>query len=367
MEIGELLFIGFCSLAAINALFFAGYIWFKRDRNIYPGILLSLFLFITAYRIAQMLLHDLQDDFDLSINLKTLFFLIPTFPLIGPLLYLYIKSISTRDFQFRIKHLLHLVPFLLVLIFDLVNRDNFPLSSSNRKFYITNCLVISAILIQFLIYIIISFSYARRLLMRSLIEKYPKENLNPYSVRNIVIIISFLWLIYVLYCMQTYFLIYLRTLIIEAVYYSLFSYWILYYELRGQKITATNNFITRYKSSGLTIEDAIRYKSILLDYMRRNELYKDHSISLGKLAKILSMTPHALSQVINEQLSSNFNDFINSYRVEEAKKMLMDPERKNFTIASIAYDSGFNTLSAFNVAFKKFTGVTPSQFRLKDK
>jgi AraC-like DNA-binding protein len=220
---------------------------------------------------------------------------------------------------------------------------------------------------QFPIYIIISFSFARKLLKRGIIEKFPKENTNPYQVRNIVIIISIIWLIYVLYCLQTYFRVYLRTVIIEAVYYSLFNYWILYNELRGQKITAINNFITRYKSSGLTLEDATRYKSALLDYMSRNELHKDHSISLGKLAKSLSMTPHALSQVINEQLSSNFNDFINSYRVEEAKKMLEDPERKNFTIASIAYDSGFNTLSAFNVAFKKFTGVTPSQFRLKDK
>jgi len=367
MEPGELIFIGFCSMAAINALFFAGYIWFSRDRNIYPSILLSLFLLITAYRITQMLLHDLQDDFNLGINLKTLFFFIPTFPLIGPFLYLYIKSITIKDFQFRLKQLFHLVPFLLVLIIDLLNRDNFPLSPGNRKFYITYCLEITVILIQFLIYIIISFSFAKRLLKRSLIEKYPKENTNPYPIRNIVIIISILWFIYVLYCIQTYFRVYLRTGIIEAVYYSLFSYWILYNELRGQKITAINNFITRYKSSGLTIEDAIRYKSILLDYMSSNELHKDHSISLGKLAKSLSMTPHALSQVINEQFSSNFNDFINSYRVEDAKKMLMDPERRNFTIASIAYDSGFNTLSAFNVAFKKFTGVTPSQFRLKDK
>jgi len=367
MEIGELLFIGFCSLAAINALFFAGYLWFRRDRNIYPSILLSLFLFITAYRIAQMLLHDLQDDFDLGINLKTVFFFIPTFPLIGPFLYLYVKSISIKDFQFRIRQLIHLVAFLLVLIIDLLNRDNFPLSPGNREFYIFYCIVISVILFQFLIYIIISFKFAQRLLKRSLIEKYPKENTNPYSIRNIVIIISILWLIYVLYCIQTYFHIYLRTLIIEAVYYSLFSYWILYNELRGQKITAMNNYITRYKSSGLTTEDAIRYKSTLLDYMSSNELHKDHSITLGKLAKSLSITPHALSQLINEQFSSNFNDFINSYRVEEAKKMLADPERRNFTIASIAYDSGFNTLSAFNVAFKKFTGVTPSQFRLKDK
>jgi AraC-like DNA-binding protein len=204
-----------------------------------------------------------------------------------------------------------------VLVIDLLNRNNFPLSPDNRKFYITYCLEISVILIQFLIYIIISFSFAQRLLKRGLIEKFPKENTNHYPIRNIVIIISILWLIYVLYCMQTYFRVYLRTRIIEAVFYSLFSYWILYNELRGQKITAINNFITRYKSSGLTIEDAIRYKSTLLDYVSRNELHKDHSISLGKLAKSLSMTPHALSQVINEQLSSNFNDFINSYRVED--------------------------------------------------
>src|SRR5512133_3649488 len=115
MRIGELFFIGFCSLAAINAIFFAGYIWFKRDRNIYPNILLSLFMLITAYRIVQMLLHDLQDDFNLGINIRILFFFIPTFPLIGPLLYLYIKSISVKDFHFRITHLLHLLPFLIVL------------------------------------------------------------------------------------------------------------------------------------------------------------------------------------------------------------------------------------------------------------
>jgi hypothetical protein len=81
MEIGELIFIGFYSLAATNALFFAAYIWFKQDKNVYPSILLSLCLLITAYRIAQMLLHDLQDDFNLGINLRILFFFIPTFRL----------------------------------------------------------------------------------------------------------------------------------------------------------------------------------------------------------------------------------------------------------------------------------------------
>jgi len=366
MEIGELIFIGFCSLAAINAIFFAGYLWFKRDRNIYPSIILTLFMLITAYRIAQMLLHDIQDDFNIGINAGTLFFFIPTFPLIGPVLYLYIKSISIKEFRFRIKHLLHLIPFILFLGIDLLNRDNFPLSPDNPKHYITYCIQISVILIQFLIYIIITFIYSRKLMEKGIAGKFPKENVNPCWIKNIAVIISGLWLIYALYCIQTYIRAYFPTRVIEALYYSFLSYWILYNELRNQKITSINNFNTRYKSSGLTAEDAVRYKSMILDYTSKNELYKDHNITLVKLAKSLSLTPHVVSQVINEQLSCNFNDFINSYRVEEAKRMLGDAGMKNITVASIAYDCGFNTLSAFNTAFKKFTGLTPSQFRNKE-
>lgn len=365
MEIGELIFIGFCSLAVINAAFFAGYIWLKRNKNTYASALLSLFLFITSYRIAQMLLHDLQDDFNLGINIRTFFFFIPTFPLIGPFLLLYIKSISTKDFQFRSKHLLHLVPFISVLIIDLLNRKNFPLSLDNRPHYLTYCVEISVILVQFLIYIIVSFIFARKLIKQYISEKFPKDCINPYYVRNIVLIISFIWIIFTMYCIQTYFRFYVPTRVIEAFFYSLLIYWILYYELSGQRITSINNFTTRRRSSALSSEEALKYKAIILECIGKNESYKDHNITLGKFAKSISLTPHVVSQVINEQLSCNFNDFINSYRVEEAKKMLSDAGMKNLTVASIAYDCGFNTLSAFNTAFKKFTGLTPSQFRNK--
>jgi len=366
MEIGELIFVGFCSLAVINALFFSGYIWFKRNRNSYSSVLLSLFLFITAYRITQMLLHDLQDDFNLGINLKIFFFFIPTFPLIGPLLLLYIKSVSNKDFQFRPKHLLHLLPFITILIIDLLNRNNFPLSPDNRSHYLTYCVEITVILVQFLIYIIVSFIFSWKLKMQNISGGISsKDNIDPYYIRNIVLIISFIWIIYAMYCIQTYFRFYFPTRVIEAVFYSLLSYWILYYELSGQRITSANNFATRYKSSSLSSGDALRFKTMILEYINKNESYKDHNITLGKFAKSISLTPHVVSQVINEQLSCNFNDFINSYRVEEAKKLLIDAGMKNITVASIAYDCGFNTLSAFNTAFKKFTGLTPSQFRNK--
>lgn len=363
MEIGELIFIGFCSLAAINALFFAVYIWLKPNRNAYASFLLSLFLLITAYRILQMLLHDLQDDFILGINVRTFFFFIPSFLLIGPVLLLYIKSVSTKDFKFRTKHLLHLLPFIMVLIFDLLNRKNFPLIPENQTFYLIYCIEISLILVQFLIYIIVSFIFARKLMLQNISWKSSKDNVDPYYIRNIVMIISVIWIIYAMYCIQTYFRFYAPTRVVEAIFYSLLSYWILYYELNGQRITSGNNFVTRYRSSVLSAEDSLRFKTMILDYITKNESHKDHNITLGKFAKNLSLTPHVVSQVINEQLSCNFNDFINSYRVDEAKKMLSDTGMKNITVASIAYDCGFNTLSAFNTAFKKFTGLTPSQFR----
>jgi AraC-like DNA-binding protein len=249
------------------------------------------------------------------------------------------------------------------LIIDLLNRKNFPLSPDNRTHYLTYCVEISVILVQFLIYIMVSFNFARKFVMQNISERFSKDNIDPYYIRNIVLIISFIWIIYTMYCIQTYFQFYVPTRVIEALFYSLLSYWILYYELSGQRITSANNFTARYKSSALSPEEALKYRAIILEYIGKNESYKDHNITLGKFAKSISLTPHVVSQVVNEQLSCNFNDFINSYRVEEAKKMLIDTGLKNITVASIAYDCGFNTLSAFNTAFKKFTGLTPSQFR----
>jgi len=272
MEIGELIFICFCSLAALNALFFAVYIWLKRNRNTYASFLLSLFLIITAYRILQMLLHDLQDDFNLGINVRTFFFFIPAFPLIGPILLLYIKSISTKDFQFKTKHLLHLLPFILVLIYDLSNRKNFPLIPENRTFYLIYCIEISLILAQFLIYIIVSFIFARKLIIQNIPERSSKEYPDPYYVRNIVLIISFIWIIYTMYCIQTYFWFYALTRVVEAIYYSLLSYWILYYELNGQRITSVNNFASRYRFSALSTKDSLRYKTMILDYINKKKI-----------------------------------------------------------------------------------------------
>jgi YesN/AraC family two-component response regulator len=87
------------------------------------------------------------------------------------------------------------------------------------------------------------------------------------------------------------------------------------------------------------------------------------SLKLNQLAKMIGTTPNYLSQVINEERDQNFYNFVNGYRIEEAKRMIQDPANEQVTLLSIAYDVGFNSKSAFNTAFKKYTGTTPSQFR----
>ena len=97
--------------------------------------------------------------------------------------------------------------------------------------------------------------------------------------------------------------------------------------------------------------------------MQKERPYLESELTLPKLADLLQVPPHHLSQVINESLGQNFFDFVNAHRVEEAQRLLRDPERSAYTVLAIAEEAGFNSKTAFNTAFKKVTGKTPTEFR----
>jgi AraC-like DNA-binding protein len=101
----------------------------------------------------------------------------------------------------------------------------------------------------------------------------------------------------------------------------------------------------------------------VLDYMKKEKPYLNSELTLNELAKRLGLSPRLLSIIINQKLNQNFFDFINRYRVEEAKKLLVNPDYQKYTILSIAFDAGFNSKSSFNLAFKRYENATPSQFR----
>jgi len=95
--------------------------------------------------------------------------------------------------------------------------------------------------------------------------------------------------------------------------------------------------------------------------MIEEKLYRDEDLTLKKLADHLSLKPNQLSEFLNNHLNRNFNSYVNFYRVEEAKKILIEEMER--TIISIAYLVGFNSKSVFNTSFSKFTGMSPAQYR----
>jgi ligand-binding sensor domain-containing protein/AraC-like DNA-binding protein len=121
--------------------------------------------------------------------------------------------------------------------------------------------------------------------------------------------------------------------------------------------------IIKYKTSSLTGQQSRHHLDKLLKVMVEEEPYLDPAMSLRKLSESLGITKEDLSQVINEQLGKNFKNFLNEYRIEAAKAKLLDPKENQYVLLKIAFDVGFNSKSVFNASFKKFTGVTPSQFK----
>jgi YesN/AraC family two-component response regulator len=101
--------------------------------------------------------------------------------------------------------------------------------------------------------------------------------------------------------------------------------------------------------------------------MEHEKLYQEAELTLQQLAEKLQLPTYQVSLVINEGMKRNFYDLVNSYRVEEAKRLLADPNSRNFTILSAGFEAGFNSKTTFNTVFKKFTGLTPTDFRDQQK
>jgi len=121
----------------------------------------------------------------------------------------------------------------------------------------------------------------------------------------------------------------------------------------------------KYKTSALLPETVDQVLPKLTRLMQEEKVFLDPDLNLQKLSQQLHVHYNHLSRIINEHMGKSFNDYINGYRIEEAGKMLADPVESQKTILEIAYDTGFYSKSVFNTAFKKFTGLTPSQYKKK--
>ncbi len=117
----------------------------------------------------------------------------------------------------------------------------------------------------------------------------------------------------------------------------------------------------KYDNSSMSDSASVELLNRLKVVMDNDEPYLQNNLTLPQLAKLIGVSSHLTSQVINEHCGKNFYDFVNEYRVKAATELLL--EKKSNNITQIAFDSGFNNRVSFNNAFKKYVGMTPSVYR----
>jgi AraC-like DNA-binding protein len=318
------------------------------------------------------LMHNWTILYELSYQLPFLY---------GPLIYLFTKQILLRQ-TFQWSDLLHFIPFAIVVFFFLVGYSY----AESPMMLFPFLLAKSRLLLQ-LVSLYLYHWLSRQCWLEknqsgdkfSFVQHFQFQWLKKFIYASFFICISISVLNYFMVVLYPD-LNYIRPgfLII-----TLFIYWISYEALyhpevfsvikgyAGEAASATEDFpkltvhlpTKKYLKSNLDEEQAGRILNNLQSLMQCEKPYLDPAINIDRLAAIIGTNRHHLSQVLNEKLKKSFNDFINQYRVDEAKMLLTDPARISHKIASIAYDSGFNSLSTFNDVFRKSVGVTPSQFR----
>jgi YesN/AraC family two-component response regulator len=121
--------------------------------------------------------------------------------------------------------------------------------------------------------------------------------------------------------------------------------------------------IGKYRKSSLTEKSKQEILGNIILELETRHYFSDNLASLSELAKKIGESSHHVSQVINEKLNQSFFELLASYRIEEAKRILSDNKKYNLTIEEISEMVGYNSKTAFNNAFKKLTGKTPSEFR----
>lgn len=344
MSIENILIIAVCGAGLIHGLIVSGYLTFVKTKKSSSDVFLAILLVLMAFRIGKSIVFQ----FNTELELVFIFLGLSTLLLIGPMLHWYVRSLITPNFNLRKKSYLQLLFFLLLIgITPFVSEQWFV---DNGKYWAFVLLI--GIYLHLAFYIFLSYKDVRAL--ETVLKTTPqtKSQLTILKWLKFVILgISMIWISYVMNLFEN-----KIPYVLGPIVYSLCIYFLTFkaYRLRVTELD--------FKSTAVTSERSYIYEQ-LIRLMTQEEVYLASDVSLQKLGKLMGTSSHTISATINEYSKMNFNNFINQYRIQKAKRMLTDENSAQYTISSIAYDTGFNSLSSFNAAFKKFEKTTPSAFR----
>ncbi|MGD0756586.1 MAG: AraC family transcriptional regulator [Bacteroidales bacterium] len=297
----------------------------------------------------------------------------------GPLLFLYVRSMTNPERKFNWLSLLHFLPFLAFFIVSVIFRTR-PLVRDLRSFFKPDEFISLRIIYSVSFFLSITIYSALAFIE---IKRHQANLKNLVSYTSGVITLNWLKIISISFYAAYFILFILGGLnmignyipfdpyLVIFVFIAIFSFAYSFYAIRqpvifGQEVKSDNNDKKepgKYIKSGLKNDQAEDYLKELISFMERNKPYLDRDLSIHELSDMTDIPRHYITQVLNENYKKNFFTFINEYRVREVIERFSDQKFDHYTILAIAFDAGFNSKSTFNTIFKSQIGITPSKYR----
>ncbi|AXT55146.1 AraC family transcriptional regulator [Aquimarina sp. AD1] len=346
MNFSDILLIILSSAGLLHGILFAFYlIGFKKKKTL-TNLLLGLILVFMAFRIGKSVMLNFGNNLEPIFIFIGLAFLL----LIGPFFRWYILGMTVPGFKLPKYYFIEIIPFLLVFFASLLVTKEWYETSDFVILIFGSGLVF--IYLHFALYILLGWIVIKKTKNRYQSVKITKSHKAIFDWLHLLAFgFIIIWITYVLNILDE-----SVPYIIGPVVYSIIIYFLSYKAFQLKATDLNGNAFNVNDDYSLFDE---------ISKLMNTKLYLEPDLSLIKLSKLLGKSVQQTSSAINQYSNKNFNDYINHYRIQEAKKKLLNVGDK-YTISSIAFDTGFSSLSSFNSAFKKFEGVTPSSYRKKN-
>lgn len=320
-----------CSLAAGHALFWA-FVLFTLNKKL-SNRLMALLLVMLALRVGKSVTGIVVPGylhFFSTIGVVAM-------AEIGPLLYLFTLSLFDSSFKLSGRHYLHFLPGLFVLLVMVLGEWRFL----NVSYYFFTT--------HIFFYLLLTWSY-----MLKNKEQFQSDDLKWKWANYILFGVSLIGITFVLQLLFYHPIVYRLIIITAASLFYFLSWW---------AIPRAKLFLPESKKKSdenhILEELGKRIQQLLKD----EELFCDANLTVTKLATQVKAPPYLVSKAINFHFEKSFSEVLTTSRIKKAEQLLLGDGNKTLTIEAIAYESGFNTLSAFYTAFKKINKITPAQFR----
>ena len=347
-------------------------------KRLLPDILLTCILLILCYHRTTYTI-GFMNWYDVYRNTKINYYLVSMDMLMAPLIYFYVRSVLNPVFTLKRKHFWHALPwivfFLLKMVILIYDSQQPGFDDTQNGYLVVNFQwpymspVVSVFsTAQMLLYLAFSFQlfYQYKNDIKQFFSNTTKKELN--WIQTFLFIYSFIFLygivqdyvdsnIFEMSWTQKWWIQFFSAL--ALLYFGVKGYFTDFGFLKDFEVSKIDRGRRELASKDKAFEDK---KGEINSLFQNEKLFLDPELNLAQLSERMSLNRMEVSELINLGFGMNFNDFVNSYRIEQFKERLKKGDHTRMSLVGIAFDCGFNSNATFNRVFKKEVQLTPTEY-----